>query len=419
MMSTRRFRGAIPRILLRPTMAMLSLAALLLVISATQWMQAQTFTVLYTFKGQPDGAYPVAQLTRDANGNLYGTTGGGGTYGYGTVFKLSPRGEETVLYSFAGGTDGESPYGGVVQDAEGNLYGTTNGGGYPECDYGYGCGTVFKVDKHGKESVLYRFGTMPDGNFPEHETLCLDHAGNLYGTTGYGGDSNCDPGYGCGIAFKLDKNGRETILHTFTGTEELDGAFPFWGFVGDAKGNLYSTTEEGGAPGCPGENSKGCGTVFKLDKAGKETVLHRFSPDSSDGGPLAGVIRDNAGNLYGIATGGSNFYGRVFKLNKWDKETELYSFSYEQANYLTGGLARDASGNLYGTTVEGKSYDGMVFKLDMSGNLTVLHNFAYGDGAFPEAPLIVGEDGNLYGATRSGGNSACYYGCGVVFKITP
>lgn len=417
MMSAKWLRRPIPGIWPGTASALLSLLALLLAVPTTQSVQAQTFTVLYSFKGPPDGGIPLAGVIRDAHGNLYGTNWYGGTHGYGTVFKINPRGKETVLYSFAGGLDGAYPYGGLVRDAEGNLYGTTESGGYPDCIFGYSCGTVFKVDKRGKESVLYRFGAMPDGSFPESETLLLDKAGNLYGTTPSGGDSNCNPGWGCGTVFKLDKNGRETILHTFTGTRELDGALPYSGLARDEDDNLYGTTSEGGAPGC----YSGCGTVFKLDKKGNETVLHRFSGWIGGTSPSYAVIRDDAGTIYGTAGGGTGYNGVVFELNKWNRETVLYNFGYEEGLPFTG-LLRDAKGNLYGTTVEGSSYEGTIFKLDKSGKKTILHNFSgYADGGFPHGTLIMDEYGNLYGTARDGGISGCgdYVGCGVVFKITP
>jgi len=217
----------------------------------------------------------------------------------------------------------------------------------------------------------------------------------------------------------LDKSGRETILHTFTGIEELDGAAPYAGLVSDGMGNLYGTTVFGGAPGCSNGGSEGCGTVFKLDKAGKETVLHRFSTWVGGLGPSYPVIRDTAGNLYDVTGGGVNYNGLVFKLNKREQEVVLYNFSYDEG-YPSTGVLRDAKGNFYGATVEGNSYEGMMYKLDKSGQLTVLHDFTgYSDGGFPEGTPIMDEHGNLYSTARNGGDSGCYSGCGVVFKISP
>jgi uncharacterized repeat protein (TIGR03803 family) len=396
---------------------------------------AQTFTVLYSFKEAPDGYSPLSGVIRDSAGNLYGTTYNGGANGDGTVFKIDTKGNESVLYSFAGGTDGANPVGGLVRDDAGNLYGTTDTGGNPDCGF-YSCGIVYKVDEYGNETVLYRFGGLPDGHSPE-SNLVLDKAGSLYGTTEAGGDNGCNPGYGCGTVFKIDTGGREIILHTFTGTRELDGAFPYAGLVADAKGDLFGTTALGGAPACipPGipatgdlrrarrqSNTGGCGTIFKIDKARKETILHRFSVFFGGESPSSPVILDKAGNIYSATEyGGSGYSGIVFKLSKRGDETVLYNFSYSQDGEPWGGLVRDIKGNLYGTTFEGGSYyDGTVYKLDKSGRKTILHSFSgYGDGGDPGGMLVMDEAGNLYGTASNGGIQKCYDGCGVVFKITP
>jgi uncharacterized repeat protein (TIGR03803 family) len=421
MMRRHHLCGSMYRVRLGFTSIVLTLAVLFL-LAAIGRAEAQTFTVLYSFKAPPDGDLPLSGVIRDANGNLYGTNSYGGTYGYGTVFKIDKHGHETVLYSFAGGSDGEYPVGGLVRDSAGNLYGATDGGGNPDCGYGYTCGTVYKVDKHGKETVLYRFGGLPDGHSAD-SSLLLDKDGNLYGTTEAGGDNGCNPGYGCGIVFKIDKQGSETILHAFTGIRKLDGAFPYAGFVVDARGYLYGTTALGGAPTClqalP-EGTGGCGTVFIIDKQGKETVLHRFSASTSGLSPSFPVILDERGNLYGTAGGGSAYNGVVFKLNMHGQEEVLYNFSYDEG-FPSAGLVRDKKGNLYSTTREGSNYEGTVYKLDEAGTKTLLHNFSGGsDGGFPDGTLVMDEQGNLYGTARDGGISDCgQYGCGVVFKIKP
>jgi uncharacterized repeat protein (TIGR03803 family) len=422
MITTKRLRGVIPG--MRSLASVLLTAVLWLAVPLIQPAHAQTFTVLYSFNGPPDGNLPLSGVVRDADGNLYGTDYEGGTYGYGTVFKVDKKGKETVLYNFAGGSDGEYPEGALVRDSAGNLYGATDGGGYPDCGYGYTCGTIYKVDKHGDETVLYRFGGLPDGHSAD-SSLLLDKAGNLYGTTEAGGDNSCNPGYGCGTAFKIDKQGREIILHTFTGTEELDGAFPYAGFVADASGNLYSTTTLGGAPTCGmqdrSEETGGCGTVFEIDKQGKEVVLHRFSARIGGISPSYPLILDKQGNMYGTAGGGNQYTGIVFKLNKHGQEEVLYNFSYDEG-FPSAGVVRDEKGNLYGTTREGgTSYEGTVYKLDQAGIKTVLHTFSGGsDGGFPDGTLAIDEQGNLYGTARDGGIHNCgEYGCGVVFKITP
>ncbi len=293
-------------------------------------------TVLYSFcpGGYPcgDGNNPVAGLIQDDAGNMYGTTDFGGLQGEavqsGTVFKLDGTGHETVLYSFCSVgqcTDGANPQAGLIQDAAGNLYGTTAFGGVG-C-----CGTVFKLDNTGHETVLNSFcsGGNPclDGNSPE-AGLIQDGAGNLYGTTFYGGNSgdgcgNC----GGGTVFKVDGTGHETALYSFCSAPNCtDGTYPSAGLIQDAAGNLYGTTINGGNPNsdCP-FGAYGCGTVFKLDDTGRETVLYSFcsAPNCTDGAyPYAGLIQDSAGNLYGTTSfGGANVgcdygagCGTVFKL---------------------------------------------------------------------------------------------------------
>jgi uncharacterized repeat protein (TIGR03803 family) len=305
-------------------------------------------TVLHSFTGSTDGKWPKTGLVRDTAGNLYGTTGGGGTSGNGSVFKLDTTGKETVLYSFTGSPDGSSP-GNLIRDANGNLYGTTVLGG-ASCN----CGTVFKVDATGKETVLYVF-TSGNGNTDGRNPgagLVRDGAGNLYGTTVNGGRS------GKGTVFKVDTTGKETVLHSFAGTGG-DGANPYASLVRDAAGNLYGTTFLGGT-------SCNCGTIFKVDATGKETVVHSFT--GLDGEyPLAGLVRDSAGNLYGTTTGGgTSGYGVVFKLNETGTETVLHSFTggTTDGNSPYAGLVRDAAGNLYGTTHSGGASNyGTVFKL--------------------------------------------------------
>jgi uncharacterized repeat protein (TIGR03803 family) len=388
--------------------------------------QAPTYTVLHTFTG-PDGAVPTAGLIPDAAGNLYGTTIGGGESGNGVVFKLDPTGKETVLYSFTGGADGNAPYAGVIRDSAGNLYGTTVFGGS-------GAGVVFKLDPTGKETVLYSFTGGADGNAP-YAGVIRDSAGNLYGTTVFGGPypANCPhptpPQPGCGVVFKLDPTGKETVLHGFTGG--LDGANPVAGLIRDSAGNLYGTTFDGGLP-ITGKVYR-VGVVFKLDPAGKETVLHRFTVPGEGAQPAAGLIRDAAGNLYGTtSTGyGINPDGVVFKLDPAGNETVLHGFSGDAGGAIPlAGLIRDAAGNLYGTTAGGGGGFGVVFKLDPTlppcCNETVLHYFTGGpDGGRPAAGLIRDAAGNLYGTTSGEGvttgecGSPVPPGCGLVFKLTP
>ena len=393
--------------------------ALALGTAAATRAQSPTFTLLYTFTGQPDGESPQAPLVMDGSGNLYGTTGYGGSsngcpFGCGIVFKLDTSRNEMVLHSFTGGSDGARPFAGLIRDAVGNLYGTTEGTPSPSL------GTVFKVDTSGNETPLYSFTGFPsDGAIP-FGGLIMDAAGNLYGTTSVGGSSNSvEHGFpGLGTVFELDSAGNETVLHSFTGSPN-DGDYPGAGLIMDAAGNLYGTTEGGGA--------FGQGVVFKLDPAHNETVLHSFT--GADGAaPSASLIVDAAGNLYGTAFRGGAFgtcpsgCGTVFKLDPSGNITVLHTFTggIDGAN-PAGALIMDAAGNLYGTTSDNDNFIaglvvGTVFKLDRAYNETVLYSFTGGnDGGGPRGALIMDNAGNLYGTTSVGGGLSAF---GTVFKLT-
>jgi uncharacterized repeat protein (TIGR03803 family) len=277
-------------------------------------------TVLYKFTGQPDGNIPASLLVRDSEGNLYGTTGSGGANDLGSIFKVAKTGEETVLYSFTGSSDGCNPEAGVIRDAAGNLYGVAFQGGIGFCNSGYG--VVYKLDTAGTLTVLHSFGGA-DGAYPV-SVLLFDKAGNLYGTTEEGGNSSCG-GTGCGVVFELspqsDGTWTEAVLYAFCSVSGCtDGEEPGFGpLVRDAAGNIYGTTYFGGdSRNCNGGT---CGVAFKLDPTGGETVLHSFTGGADGAGPFAGLIRDAAGNLYGTAqTSGDNACnppsgcGTVFKI---------------------------------------------------------------------------------------------------------
>ena len=352
-------------------------------------------TVLYSFTGGADGSFPNGVI-RDSAGNLYGTTYLGGASNAGVVFKVDASGNETVLYTFTGGADGGGPYGPLVRDSKGNLYGTTYQGGASNA------GVVFKVDASGNETVLYTFTGGADGGGPYGAPI-LDSEGNLYGTTYQGGASNA------GVVFKVDPTDHETVLYTFTGGN--DGGYPSAGVIRDSAGNLYGTTSGGGA--------SGAGVVFKVDPSGHETVLYSFTGGADGGSPGAGVIRDPAGNLYGTTDGGGTAeLGVVFKLDKSGNETVLHSFmrGVDGDQPDLAGVIRDEAGNLYGTTAfNGAGGQGTVYKLDPNGNVTVLYAFpgtrdgqhVYNNG------LIFAWDGQLYGATFYGGKT----GFGVVYQL--
>ncbi len=420
-----------------------------------------------------DGVLPSAGLIQGSSGSFYGTTTYGGTRFGGSVFEVNSAGIEKVLYSFCPGKNCESggfPEAGLIRDAAGNLYGTTVGGanlfGVPNTSctppifFGRGtrytgCGTVFKLDTAGHESVLYRFcseSNCVDGANP-FAGLAQDAAGNLYGTTLNGGYSNCQKPYappGCGTVFKLDNTGHYSVLYAFCPASSCgDGANPLAGLILDSDGNLYGTTSLGG--------TNGAGTVFKIDTAGNETVLYSFCSLTNcvDGeSPAAALLMDATGNLYGTtASGGAhNSGGTVFELvpptqpgDAWSEEV-LYSFCKEggincyDGSHPVASLIQDAAGTLYGTTeYGGAAYGGAcggcgtVFKLLPRPGGVWKHRVLYifceydgdcqSDGEFPVAGLLQDASGNLYGTTSEGGvpNAECinFNGvCGSVFVLT-
>lgn len=354
--------------------------------------RAQTFTDLYNFTGSSGGGYPTAGVVRDAKGDLYGTAFEGGSSGYGVVFKVDASGTETVLHSFTGGTtDGEYPYASLLMDKNGNLYGTAAGGGSS------GYGVVFKVDTSGNETLLHSFaGGTTDGCYT-HNGLIEDRSGNLYGLTDSCGSSDN------GTIFKLNEKGTETVLHSFAGGAK-DGAYPFYTtLLMDLSGALYGVTERGGSAGYgvvyklsekgkltllhsfAGGTTDGCdavgtpvmdkngnvygitehcgsagyGVVYNLSRKDKLTLLHSFTGGAKDGAyPFSGVILDAKGNLYGEAVQGGDgpsSNGVVYKLSKKRTLTLLHSFVGSDGDYPGGGLLRDPNGDLYGTAEQGGS----------------------------------------------------------------
>jgi len=387
----------------------------LLLVSSDVILSAQTLTVLHTFDGS-HGQYPNAPLIRDSAGNLYGTTAYGSA-GYGTIFKLDKAGDYTVLYSFAGSpSDGSYPEGGLLRDKNGDFYGTTWQGGATNG------GTIFKLDSSGDETVLYNFVlNSSDGMWP-YAGLIDDAKGNLYGTTSAGGTG------GGGIVFELENTGAEDVLFNFDGNLG-NGTFPGGGSLLRGNGRLYGTTSSGG--------SSNLGTVFALHKSKIANVIDFAGAEGEF--PFGGLIKDSAGNFYGTTQYGgdlschaeSSGCGTVFKLDANGNETVLYSFlGTPDGDDVIAGLVSDKIGNLYGVTAYGGTgscqntpYEGCgtIFEIDPTGKETVLYNFTGGaDGKYPYGGLIRDSKGNLYGTVAEGGGKGCGgSGCGAVFVLKP
>jgi uncharacterized repeat protein (TIGR03803 family) len=381
---------------------------------------AQTFTRLATFDETNGSYPLFMALVQGTDGKFYGTTSDGGIHGDGSIFAITAGGKLTTVYSFcaqANCTDGRWPQGGLVQTTNGDFYGTTYAGGANSnnsCPAG--CGTVFKVTPTGTLTMLYNFCSQTDcidGIVP-FAGLVQDTNGDLYGTTAVGGDNNgtifkitpggefttlflfqgndgAEPGaaliqaidgalYGTtaiggaevtGTVFEITAEGMLTNLHTFDGP---DGLYPQAPLVQATNGDFYGTTGYGayGSNHCQG----GCGTIFKITPAGVFTNLHSFFGSPTEGGnPMAGLVQATDGNFYGTT-------------------------SY-------GGASKNC-----------KHYCGTLFQITPAGVLTTLHSFSGPDGEYPKNGLMQATDGDFYGAATDGGNGTCLHGCGTVFRLS-
>jgi uncharacterized repeat protein (TIGR03803 family) len=412
--------------------------------------QAQTFTVLHGFTGQQDGSAPAASLTLDAAGNLYGTAYAGGKNtlytchytGCGIVFKMSRRNSAWVLspLNTFNVTDGLGPVAPVVFGPGDLLYGSTSEGGVLNCsNLGYpGCGVVYTLQPSATacrsvlcswtENLIHQFSNLQtDGYYPAGN-LAFDQAGNVYGTTAFGGERGDCLGYGCGTVFQLTRSGSGWVKTTLADYNFYDGdpSILYSGVIIDHAGNLYGTSESGGM------NNGGQGTVYELTYSGSgwtTTILHNFSENGDGFAPVGGLIMDSAGNLYGTTPyGGSGGGGVVFKLSPsnggWNYSI-IANLGGVSGNGSVGSLAMDAAGNLYGTTyAEGAFQCDNVFKLTPSGgrwSFTDLYDFTCGnDGGYPIAGVTLDGSGNIFGTTSDDGpNNDCDgHGCGVVWEIT-
>jgi uncharacterized repeat protein (TIGR03803 family) len=398
--------------------------AILALVGLVSSASAQTFSMIYGFTGAGDGMFLQGPLVLDSAGDVYGATRWGGlpvvgSNGYGTVFKVAPNGSQTVLHAF-NGTDGQEPLW-VTLDPSGTVYGLADFGGPA------GGGAAFKIDTQGNYTTLHSFLGAPDGKYPR--ALVEDSAGNLYGSTYWGGTAtNC--GSGCGTLFKIDNQGNYSVLYSFTGGN--DGSFPWGSLALDAAGNLYGAARNGGGAGANG-------TTFKFNLAsGVLTILHSYSV-YNDGECPMGVVLDASGNLWGVTTVyGHHDAGTLYEIPAAGGFRNFHDFTGGADGGIgLGGanLALDATGNIYGTASRGGSstsyqgcYDmngcGLVFKFGPGGKETVLHNFTgFADGGVPVGIALDG-NGHVYGAAAVGGPFATeptdnlLNGGGTVVKIT-
>lgn len=399
-----------------------SVLAVVVALVGAAWA-ANTTQVIYSFAGGSDGEYTDTELVVDSAGNLYGTSVQGGTFGGGTVFKLAPSGSgwtHTVLYNFTGGADGGEPYKGVTLDAHGNLYGTAVTGGGGSCEGG--CGVVYKLTNSGgtwTQSVIHTFTGGNDGSGPG-SPVAFDKRGNLYGTTPTGGAK------GFGVVYEMASNSsgnwRFKVIHTFTGgLDGLGGSASR--LLLDTAGNIYGVNTVGGA--------NGFGNVFELVHTGGNsqlTVLYSFKDQPDGASPYGGVIFDKDGNLYGTTYyAGANDVGTVYKLThnggSWT-ESVIYNFKGgSDGDSPISTLATDANGNLYGTTSDGGATGcgcGTLFKLAPGSGDAWTESVVY---RFPGAPkaafayngVVFDSKGNFYGATVHGGSG----NDGAIYKFTP
>jgi uncharacterized repeat protein (TIGR03803 family) len=390
-----------------------AILAMVVIFAGSAW--PESYKVLHVFTSPQDAGWPHQHLIFDAAGNLYGTGQINGAYGNGAVYELSPQADgswtEAVIYSFTGGDDGAQPTGNLIFDATGNLYGTAGGGG------AYGAGVAFELtpnsDGAWTEITLHAFGSGRDGRNPSGG-LIFDGSGNLYGAAQFGGRSY-------GIIFELTPNGDgtwdEDVLFAFPPTTQ--GAAPDRGLVFDTSGNLYGTSPFGARTGC----GNAFRLSPQVGGPWTDKTIHNFY-GSDGCYPQSTLVFDSAGRLYGTAySGGAYNQGVVFQLipdsgGFWTRK-DIYAFTggKDGANPLVG-VTLDSAGNVYGTTSKGGAQgDGVVFELvnKTASYWTerVLHTFE-GYGSDPEADVIFDAEGNIYGTTRIGNNNN-----GLVYEIMP
>lgn len=356
---------------------------------------SSALTTLYSFTNKFDGSQPYAGLALGNDGNFYGTCFDGGTNDFGSVFKISPTGTLTALYSFSL-IDGQTPTAGLTLGTNGNFYGTTFAGGTNFYD-----GTVFEITSNGVFNSLYSFTNGIDGANP-YGGLAQGSNGAFYGTASSGGVNNN------GVVFQITSAGVLTPIYYFN--NGVDGSQPRATLTLASNGSFYGTTYAGG--------TNGQGAVFRITAGGALTPLHSFNGAGDGANPLGQLALGTNGILYGTTyAGGTNGDGTVFQITTGGAFSLLYSFAGgSDGAHPAAGLALGSDGNFYGTTYSGgPDGDGGIFKITPQRVLTSLYLFTGGnDGASPQGMLLQGTDGSLYGTTQFGGSD----GKGVVFKLS-
>lgn len=355
-------------------------------------VSALGLSILHTFDpSQGDGSTPAGSLLQATDGSFYGVTSGGGSSDSGTVFKINPSGNYTLLASFTGSGPG-GPDAGLIQGSDGNFYGTSFYGGTG------GVGTVYKMDPSGNLTVLHSFTDSDLGANP-YAGVVEATDGNFYDTTYYGGDTNS------GTAFKSDTSGNVTFLHSFSNVE---GGSLYGGLIQARDNNFYGSAYYGGV-----SDGLGNGSVYKMDASGTVTVIHSFS--GTDGSqPFAGLMQGSDGYLYGTTPGGGAYgFGEVFKISTEGNLTVLHSFIGQDGVASQASVIQGSDGDFYGTTSSGGAFgQGTIFRMDPNGNVTVLHSFSNADAGYVTTGVTQGTDGNLYGTGRGGSK-----GSGVIYEL--
>jgi uncharacterized repeat protein (TIGR03803 family) len=384
-----------------PSVIKLSIALLVLASTAIAGFGQETYKIVYTFPGST----PYADVIQGLDGNLYGTTTSGGANGEGTVYKLTPSGTLTTIYSFcslANCADGAEPETPLVLGTDGNFYGTTVSGGTGTTYCGLGCGTVFMLTPNGLLTTLHDFcseAPCDDGSQPA-AGLVQGADGNFYGTTPENGGTNRQ-----GTVYRISTTGTLTTLYAFCAQNNCaDGETPRSALIQGTNGQFYGTTEGGGA--------NGYGEIFEITRTGTLTILHSF--DDTDGSePFSPLLQANNGNFYGMTQfGGTNtcslgyLCGTLYEMKPSGSLTTLVDFDSTNGSNPVGGFVQGGDGNLYGVTgAGGTNGGGTIFRITPSGTLTTLHNFCASgctDGFDPFFGIYQATNGLFYGIAGSG-----------------